>query len=60
MSCSTVEYLIFLVQSKSSDVKEWFDKKTKLPCRQQVFVLLDRHFIESLYILSIGIHHSGE
>ena len=27
MSCSTVQYLIFLVQSKSSDVKEWFDKK---------------------------------
>ena len=27
MSCSTVQYFIFLVQSKSSDVKEWFDKK---------------------------------
>ena len=27
MSCRTVQYFIFLVQSKSSDVKEWFDKK---------------------------------
>ena len=52
--------LFFLFSQNLLMLNSGLIKKTKLPCSQQVFVLLDRRFIESLYILSIGIHLSGE
>ena len=38
---STAVYVIFLDLSKPSDLKEWFDKKFKLRCRQYFFALSD-------------------